>query len=143
MQKTLYAGRPARGHHGLRKLDMHTREIRAVFVRPALSAASTAAVKDTDQVVDRLHAGAETLERAGRHHVGFDDVYRRKEDQMLGALAAARRDCHADPGRRKRSHEVATHEARAADDQHRIDLHRPSTAALPRRSALPMPLGAG
>ena len=143
MQKTLHAVRPARRHHGLRKLDMRTREVRAVFVRPALPTTSTAAVKDADEVVDRLHPRAETLEYARRHHVGFDDVHGRKEDQVLGALAAARRDCHADPCRRKGSDEVAAQETRAANDEHRIHLHRLSTAALPRRSAVPTPPVAG
>ena len=129
MQQPAHAVRAAGGDDGLRQLDMHAREIRAVVVRPALVAPAAAPVEDADQVVDRVLAGAQPLEHAGRHDVGLDHVDRRQQDEVLGALAAARGDRDAHAGGGERRDQVAADEARAAHHQHVAVLHAPIIAA--------------
>ena len=59
------------------------------------------AMQDADQVDERVLPARETLENAARVDVGFDDVDRGKQDQVLGALAVPRGDGDADAAPRE------------------------------------------
>ena len=82
MQQALDAGVAAGGDRGKRQLDMRGGEI---------------AVQDADQVDQRVMAARQAVEHAALVDVGFDHVDRRQEDQVLRALAPARRHGDANP----------------------------------------------
>src|SRR5262249_39399397 len=91
----------------LGQLDVNAPEIRAVWV-------SAPPLEDADQVDRRVAARPELRARLGVLRIRLHDVDRGKEDQVLRALAPARRDHDEMPVVDELAHEVPADEAAAA-----------------------------
>ena len=96
------------------QFDVRVAEILAV----ALAASGATAVQDAREIDDRFVLASQRFEHPGRVHVGFDHVDGRQQDEVLRALAPARRHRDADALRGQQVEHVAPDEAGSADDEH-------------------------
>src|SRR5919198_4401245 len=136
MEKASYAGGAAGGGDRLRQLDVHAREIGTVIVRPALVAPPATAVKNADEIEYRLLIAREALEHSRSEDIGLEDIDGGQKDEVLCALATPRGHRNLDRAGGERRAEMPPDEARAAEDEHVLELHPAKTVSSAlRRSA--------
>jgi len=104
VQEARHAARATRRDRVAGELDVDARE--AVAAR---------FVEDADQVDDRVRAAHQRGQASGVVDVGLDDVDGRQQDQVPGALAAARRHDGLVAGGHEPRGERAAHEAAAPE----------------------------
>ena len=87
------------------------------MVRPLFAGPGTRAVEYAGKVHHRVAPGGQLRERVRIESVDLHHVYRRQEDQVLGALAAARGNRDACTARGERGHQVPADKTGTSDDQ--------------------------
>ena len=80
-------------------------------------------VQDAHEVDHGLPGSGQRFERPRRHDVGFNDLYGREGQQVLGALTVPRRHRNPDAVGGQSRHQVAPDESGAPQHQNVVQLH--------------------